>query len=157
GLAEVRNHAVDVVYAVMNHPEAAAGEPRIAAALLLRRAFEQRDARALLGRRKRGAKGGIAATDDDDIGSCHVIFQSGAHNDYSSTAIFAQIETCRGGFKRALSRQARCITSRPCLSRQGGFESPISSRSLVSVWPHLSSVPVGKFSRIRPAVPTPGT
>jgi hypothetical protein len=60
----------------MDHAETAASEPRIPPALFLRRALEQSDPRAYLGGGQRGAKGGIAAADDNDveIGMCHFPF-----------------------------------------------------------------------------------
>jgi hypothetical protein len=54
---------------MMNHAEPPAGEARIAAAFFLRRALEQSDPSALLGRCQRGTKRGVPAADDHHIKS----------------------------------------------------------------------------------------
>jgi hypothetical protein len=72
GLAEVWHDAPDVLCAVVNHAKATAGELRIAAALLLRGAFEQGDFGSLLGSRKCRAQSSIPSTHDYDIVTdCH--------------------------------------------------------------------------------------
>jgi hypothetical protein len=66
-LRKIWHHGFDRCGAAMNHAEAAAGIRGVTAALLLRRAFEQQHARALLARGKRGAQGSVAAADHDYI------------------------------------------------------------------------------------------
>jgi hypothetical protein len=51
----------------MNHAKAAAGEFRVAAALLLRGAFQQGDSRSLFGRGKGRAQRSVPPTRDYDI------------------------------------------------------------------------------------------
>src|SRR5262249_54437539 len=69
GVAEIGHHAFDVLYAVMDHAEPPAGEPRIAAALFFRRALDHCDPGALLGGREGCAQRGIASSDHNDIKS----------------------------------------------------------------------------------------
>ena len=57
----------EIVDAAEREPEGAAGEMRVAAPLLVRRGFEHQHARAVLVCRYRGAKGGVAGSDHEDI------------------------------------------------------------------------------------------
>ena len=66
-LRQRRQHGDEIVDAAEREAEGAAGEMRVAAALFERRGFEHQHARAVLVRRDRGAQGGIAGPDHEDI------------------------------------------------------------------------------------------
>src|SRR6516225_7658996 len=66
-LAEVRHQALDILCAMMNHPQPTTSELRVAPALLLRRAFKQSDFGAFVGSSQSRAQGGVPSTDNYDI------------------------------------------------------------------------------------------
>jgi hypothetical protein len=66
-IAEIRYDPFYVVRAVMDHTEAATREFRIAASLLLGRAFQQRNFGSLFGGRQGRRQSGVAAANDDYI------------------------------------------------------------------------------------------
>ena len=65
---ERRQHRDEIVDAREREPKRAAGEMRVAAALLKRGGFEHQHARAVLVRRDRGAQGRVAGPDNEDVG-----------------------------------------------------------------------------------------
>jgi hypothetical protein len=62
-----RQHGDEIIDAGKRKPEGTAGEMRVAAALLERRSFEHRHARAVFVRRDRGAQCGVAGPDHEHV------------------------------------------------------------------------------------------
>jgi hypothetical protein len=67
-LRQRRQHGDEIIHPRKCEAESAAGEMRIAAALLERRSFKHEDARSILVRRDGGTQGRIAGPDDEDVG-----------------------------------------------------------------------------------------
>ncbi len=70
-LGKIGDQLLDVVDAVVDHAHRAGGEAAVAAGLVLRRRLQHAHRGALLARRQRGAEGGVAGADDDDIDFIH--------------------------------------------------------------------------------------
>ena len=67
GVAEIGDNPLDVLHAMMDHPETAAGEVGISAALGFGCTLDQCDLGALLGSGESSAKRSITAAHNDDI------------------------------------------------------------------------------------------
>ena len=72
-LREIGDQRLDVVDAVIDDAHGARGEAAVAAGFFVGRGFEHEHGGALLARGERGAIGGVAAADDDDVVLFHAI------------------------------------------------------------------------------------
>ena len=74
---QIGRQRADILRAVVDEAHQPFGERAIAAALFLRRAFQQQDIRAFLARRQRGAQRCVSSADNDHIVGGHLVIRLG--------------------------------------------------------------------------------